>query len=146
MKHLITHSPADEKFILWAADILDRIDQASLSFVQGMIPDQQFLLAVLPEIKMARPIFSDEEITILGELYDIGRTTVTVRVEVRCGDELIFRTKLVHIQVDDQWKKRPIALDIHEAHPDQSRVVRVRRRSRWSLQEDNDRHVNHVAP
>jgi len=146
MKHLITHTPADEKSILWASDIVDWLDEACLGFVQKMIPNKQFLLAVLPEIKMTRPIFSDEEITILGKLYDIGRTTVTVMMEVRCGDELIFRTKLVHIQVDDQWKKQPIALDIHEAHPDQSRVVRVRRRSRWPVQENNDRHVNHVAP
>lgn len=146
MKRLIAHMPADEKSILWAADIVDWIDQAALGFVKEMIPNQQFLLAVLPEVKMTRPLFSDEEFTILGELYDIGRTTVTVRVEGRSGDELIFRTKVVHIQVDEQWKKLPIGLDIHEAYPDQSRVVRIRRRARWSAQENNDRHVNHVAP
>lgn len=146
MKHLITHMPDDETSILWAADIVDRIEQASLVLIHEMIPDQQFLLAVLPEIKISRPVFSDEEMTILGELYDIGRTTITVRVEVRCGDELILKTKMVQIQVDEQWKKLPIDPDIHEAYPDQSRVVRVRRRSRWSVKEDNDRHVNHVAP
>ena len=104
MKHLITHMPDDETSILWAADIVDRIEQASLVLIHEMIPDQQFLLAVLPEIKISRPVFSDEEMTILGELYDIGRTTITVRVEVRCGDELILKTKMVQIQVDEQWK------------------------------------------
>ncbi len=146
MKKLTTHSAENDNFPVSAGQLVDWLDQAALDFIWEMIPEQQFLLVALPDLKLSRAILSNEEVSIFGELYDIGRTTMATKLELRVGKELICKCTLRHIQVDDQWKKQSIDLDIHETNPEQSRVVRLRRRARWSAGENNERHANHIAP
>ena len=133
--------------------LLGWMDDAANCMACQVAGSHNMVVFCMDDTRFTYGIRSGHLIKVYGEVTEIGRTSVSLRIEAKCCDvessevKVALKSRTKYVQIDEKGNSVPISDEVHSKFPDVSRRERAKRvRERWSDEEDNERHVDFIAP
>jgi len=133
--------------------LLGWLDDAANCMACQAAGSHNMVVFCMDDTRFTNGIRSGHLIKLYGEVTEIGRTSVSLRIEAkRCDVEsgevkIALRSRVMYVQIDEKGNSVSISDEAHSKFPNVSRRERAKRvRERWSNEENNERHVDFIAP
>ncbi len=107
---------------LFGGTLMEWIDEAGAAYATEYCYTPNMVTLRVGELLFKKPVKMGNHIRIYGEVVDLGRTSITIKIEVRkynlySADEVVVCiTNMTFVRIDDDGMPTPIGTSVRRAH------------------------------
>ena len=118
---------------VFGGTLMSWIDEAAAAFATEYCYTPNMVTVHVGELVFKKPLKAGNHVRILGSIEKLGRTSITLNIEVRrynlySGEEtVVCTTKISFVRIDDDGQPTPIGETVVRKHQNQIKAIKLER-------------------